>query len=158
MTDPEFENAMRRQIDHVLRLACSYLRCRAEAEDIAQEVFLKLYRTDICFDTQRDERAWLLTVTANLCKNRLRSPWFARRCDEPIEDIFEDFPEEEKSAVSEVYRLPEKYRTPTHLFYIEEYSVKEISEITGIKESTVRTRLQRGRELLRIALPDTGKE
>ena len=134
MTDPEFENVMRRQIDHVLRLACSYLRCRAEAEDIAQEVFLKLYRTDISFETPKDERAWLLTVTANLCKNRLRSPWFARRCDETPEDICGNFPEEEKSAVSEVYRLPEKYRTPIHLFYIEEYSVKEISEITGIND------------------------
>jgi RNA polymerase sigma-70 factor (ECF subfamily) len=155
MTDTEFETVMRRQIDHVLRLACSYLKCLAEAEDAAQEVFLKLYRTKISFESPKDERAWLLTVTSNICKNRLRSPWFSRRADtEHLPEITEDFPEEEKTALAEVMALPEKYRIPIHLFYCEEYSVKEISKITGIKESTVRTRLQRGRELLRIAIPE----
>ncbi len=156
MTDSEFEIIMRRQADSVLRLACAYLKCLAEAEDAAQEVFLKLYRTDISFDTQRDERAWLLKVTANLCKNRLRSPWFAKRADGDIpEDTAAELPCEEQSALAAVLRLPEKYRTPVHLFYCEEYSVKEISEITGIKESTVRTRLQRGRELLRQQFQET---
>lgn len=157
MTEEEFEIIMRRQINSVLRLACSYLKCRAEAEDCAQEVFLKLYRSEISFDSQKEERAWLLTVTANICKNRLRSPWFSRRADRDIpEDMADDFPDEEKTALAEVMKLPEKYRTPVHLFYCEEYSVKEISEITGVKESTIRTRLQRGRELLRISVP--GKE
>lgn len=157
MTDTEFEIIMRRQINSVLRLACAYLKCYAEAEDAAQEVFLKLYRSEMTFDSPKEERAWLLTVTANLCRNRLRSPWFSRRADMDIpEEITADFPEEEKAALTEVMKLPEKYRTPIHLFYCEEYSVREISEITGIKESTIRTRLQRGRELLRISVP--GKE
>lgn len=160
MTDGEFEIIMRRQINSVLRLACSYLKCRAEAEDCAQEVFLKLYRSDISFGSEKEERAWLLTVTANICRNRLRSPWFSRRADMEIpEDMAADMPEEERSALSEVMKLPEKYRTPVHLFYCEEYSVREISEITGIKESTIRTRLQRGRELLRLSvMRNTGKE
>lgn len=160
MTDSEFETIMRRQIDSVLRLACSYLKCRAEAEDAAQEVFLKLLGRDISFDSPKEEKAWLLKVTANLCRNRLRSPWFSRRADiEPPEDMGTDFPEEEKNALTEVMKLPEKYRTPIHLFYCEEYSVKEIADITGIKESTVRTRLQRGRELLRISVSTkAGKE
>lgn len=160
MTEGEFEIIMRRQINSVLRLACSYLKCRAEAEDCAQEVFLKLYCTDISFGSEKEERAWLLTVTANICKNRLRSPWFSRRADMEIpEDMASDLPDEEKSALSEVMKLPEKHRTPVHLFYCEEYSVREISEITGIKESTIRTRLQRGRELLRLSVTgNTGKE
>lgn len=160
MTDSEFEIIMRRQVNSVLRLACAYLKCYAEAEDAAQEVFIKLYRTEISFDSPKEERAWLLKVTANLCKNRLRTPWFSRRADMDIpEEMTADFPEEEKTALTEVMKLPEKYRTPIHLFYCEEYSVREISEITGIKESTIRTRLQRGRELLRIAVPkNTGKE
>ena len=70
------------------------------------------------------------------------------------EDMAADLPDEEKSALSEVMKLPEKYRTPVHLFYCEEYSVREISEITGIKESTIRTRLQRGRELLRLSVTE----
>ena len=72
------------------------------------------------------------------------------------EDMAADLPEEEMSALAEVMKLPEKYRTPVHLFYCEGYSVREISGITGIKESTIRTRLQRGRELLRLSV--TGKE
>ncbi|MGN1101265.1 MAG: RNA polymerase sigma factor [Huintestinicola sp.] len=157
MTEEKFEIIMRRQINSVLRLACSYLKCRAEAEDCTQEVFLKLYRCDISFGSEREERAWLLTVTANICRNRLRSPWFSRRSDMELpEDMAENMPEDERSVLSEVMKLPEKYRTPLHLFYCEEYSVREISEITGIKESTIRTRLQRGRELLRLSV--TGKE
>ncbi|MCI7767538.1 MAG: sigma-70 family RNA polymerase sigma factor [Oscillospiraceae bacterium] len=159
MTDPEFEKIMRRQINSVLRLACAYLKCYAEAEDIAQEVLLKLYRSEVSFESQREERAWLLKVTANLCKNRLRSPWYSKRADIDIpEEMAEYFPDEEKTALTEVMKLPEKYRTPIHLFYCEEYSVKEISEITGIKESTVRTRLQRGRELLRLTVSPIREE
>lgn len=159
MTDTEFEKIMQRQINSVLRLACAYLKCFAEAEDTAQEVFLKLYRSEVSFDTPKEERAWLLKVTANLCRNHLRSPWYSKRADMDIpEEITADFPDEEKTALTEVMKLPEKYRTPIHLFYCEEYSVKEISEITGIKESTVRTRLQRGRELLRLTVSPNREE
>ena len=64
MTDGEFENIMRRQINPVLQLACSYLKCTAEAEDCAQEVFLKLYRSDIYFGSEKEERA---DMAAALC-------------------------------------------------------------------------------------------
>jgi len=150
MTDSEFELIMRRQICSVLRLACSYLKCRAEAEDAAQEVFLRLYRSPVSFETEKDERAWLLTVTANICKNILRSPRIKGRCEADISALVtEDISDSEKAALEAVMKLPEKYRTPVHLFYCEGYSVKEISQVTGIKESTVRTRLQRARKLLR---------
>ncbi|MGN0642927.1 MAG: RNA polymerase sigma factor [Huintestinicola sp.] len=155
MTDEEFEKIMKRHINSVLRLAYSYLKSMAEAEDAAQEVFLSLFCSKTAFHSHIEEKAWLMKVTVNTCINRLRSPWFSRRTGSDIpEDIMEDFPENEKEALMEVMSLPEKYRTVIHLFYYEGYSVREIAKITGVAESTVRTRLQRGRERLRLVLTD----
>ena len=160
----------------VVRLAYTYLKNFAEAEDAAQEVFLRLFKEDISFDSAEAEKAWLIRVTANYCINRRRLAWFSRRDHRDIADIVSndivsndiignvgsdefahvEMSVSEQAVLEAVMSLPLKYRTAIHLYYYEEYSVKEIiSQLTGVKESTVRTRLQRGRERLRAAL---GKE
>ena len=154
----------------VVRLAYTYLKSFAEAEDAAQEVFLRLFKEDISFDSAEAEKAWLIRVTANYCINRRRLAWFSRRDHRDIADVISadiasdigtdefacvEMSGSEQAVLEAVMSLPLKYRTAIHLYYYEEYSVKEISQLTGVKESTVRTRLQRGRERLRAAL---GKE
>lgn len=157
MTETEFELIMRRQINPVLRLACSYLQNRTEAEDAAQEVFLRLFRSDTDFENEIAERAWLLKVTANVCKNILRSPRIKKRCEFDVSSLLTDDTTKDEHIVFEaVMQLPEKYRIPIHLFYCEDYSVKEISKLTGINESTIRTRLQRGRNIIKTLIE--GKE
>jgi len=166
----EYENAVNRRLDMVVRLAYTYLKNFAEAEDAAQEVFLRLFKEDISFDSAEAEKAWLIRVTANYCINRRRLAWFSRRDHRDIADIVSndiignvgsdefahvEMSGSEQAVLEAVMSLPLKYRTAIHLYYYEEYSVKEISQLTGVKESTVRTRLQRGRERLRAAL---GKE
>ena len=157
MNKEEYENAVNRRLDMVVRLAYTYLKSFAEAEDAAQEVFLRLFKEDISFDSAEAEKAWLIRVTANYCINR--------RDHRDIADVVSDIGSDEfacvemsgseQAVLEAVMSLPLKYRTAIHLYYYEEYSVKEISQLTGVKESTVRTRLQRGRERLRAAL---GKE
>lgn len=170
MNKEEYENAVNRRLDMVVRLAYTYLKNFAEAEDAAQEVFLRLFKEDISFDSAEAEKAWLIRVTANYCINRRRLAWFSRRDHRDIADVIStdiasnvgtdefahvEMSGSEQAVLEAVMSLPLKYRTAIHLYYYEEYSVKEISQLTGVKESTVRTRLQRGRERLRAAL---GKE
>lgn len=170
MNKEEYENAVNRRLDMVVRLAYTYLKSFAEAEDAAQEVFLRLFKEDISFDSAEAEKAWLIRVTANYCINRRRLAWFSRRDHRDIADVISadvvsdigsdefacvEMSGSEQAVLEAVMSLPLKYRTAIYLYYYEEYSVKEISQLTGVKESTVRTRLQRGRERLRAAL---GKE
>ena len=138
----------------ILRLAYSCLKSRDDAEDVLQDVMVKLLELNPKFESSEHEKAWLIRVTINLCRNRLRSPW--RRHRELDESISTGLGAEwdkglgEQSAVLEaVMSLPEKYRTVLDLFYYEEFSVREIGEVLGLSQSAVTTRLSRARKLLR---------
>ena len=131
----------------VFRLAYSYLKNRADAEDICEEAFIKLYSCNGSFETDENCKAWLMRVTVNLSKNMLKSCWFSRRTE-----LDESIPaqENENSFLSEqLKKLSPKYRLVIHLHYYEGYTAKEISKITGTPVSTVTTQLSRAREQLR---------
>lgn len=130
----------------VYRLAYARVGNKYDAEDILQTVFLKLCKADVEFAEEEHIKAWLLKVTVNSSKNLLTSGFF--RFTEPLHDGI-TAPEHEVSEVYlQVAKLPLKYRTAVHLHYYEGYSVKEIAEITGTNEATVKTRLKRARARL----------
>ncbi len=140
----------------VYRLAYSYVKNKADAEDITQDVFLKLYKFHGEFQADENCKAWLIRVTINLSKNLLRSGWFTKRTE-----LTEDIPcedEEDRSLIEYVMKLPEKYRVTIHLYYYEGYSVKEIADMTGASVSSVTTRLMRGRERLKEMLLKEDKQ
>ena len=130
------------------RLAFAYLRNTADAEDVAQEVFLQYLKAAPEFQDGEHEKAWLIRVTVNRCKNELKSGWWRLR--RPLPDDLSYMAEEESDLLRSVLALDEKYRLPIHLHYYEGYAIKEIAGILGEKPATVGTRLARGRELLRI--------
>ena len=134
------------------RLAFSYCRNRADAEDVVQEVFLRYLKHTGSFPDETRRRSWLMTVTANTCRDLLRSPWRCRCC--PLEEAAEPaaLMEEESALLTAVLGLPAKYRGVVHLYYYEEYSTKEIAAILGISESAVRMRLMRARQTLKEEL------
>ena len=134
----------------VYRLAMVYLGRQADAEDVTQEVFLRLLHRTPAFADQDHEKRWLLQVTANLCRDQLRGFWRKRITE--LEDTLPAAAQEERDALDAVIRLPEKYRLPIHLHYYEGYSVAEIAEILKLGQSAVKMRLKRGRELLKIEL------
>ena len=138
----------------VFRLAYSYLKNREEAEDVSQEVFLKLYLCNENFDSSENAKAWLIRVTINLSKNLLKSVWYKHRTDVDNDIPYE--PENEYQLWSVVNKLKSDYRIVIHLFYYEDYSVKEISDILGISSSAVRTRLTRARNQLKKMLLKEG--
>ncbi|MBQ4578603.1 MAG: RNA polymerase sigma factor [Clostridia bacterium] len=134
-----------RQGDRVYRMA--YSICPNEADDVWQEVFLKWLRAQPEFPDEARERAWLLKVTANLCRSRLRSPWYKRR-----EELSEAFPAPDGTGETLrelIDRLPKDLRAAVYLHYYEGYSTKECAELLGIRESALRMRLHRARALLK---------
>lgn len=138
---------MRAHAESLVRYAYSYLKSMAEAEDVAQEVFLSYLSKRPHFESAAHERAWLFRVAGNKCKNALKSGWFKSR--NPIPERLPALEEGDREVLSAVLALEEKYRAPIHLYYYEDYSIREIAEILRAKPATVGTWLARGREILR---------
>lgn len=155
MTDQRFHEAVELYGDMVFRLAYSYLKNRADAEDVMQESLLKLYVEPREFESPDHEKRWLLRVAANECKKLLRSPW--RRRTDPLDEA-EEAAVFDRPAQSELFRqvmaLPPKYRAVVHLYYWEGYGQGEIGEILHISRTAVQTRMSRARALLKKELSD----
>lgn len=150
MSDVSSEVLIRKNMDTVYRLALSQTGNVSLAEDVVQEVFLKFIQSNTDFKSDEHVKAWLIRVTVNCAKSAFRSSWFKKTV--PLNDEI-SFDTPEKSEVYfAVQTLPSKYRTAIHLYYYEDMSVREISECTGEKESTVKSRLKRGRDILREKL------
>ena len=146
------EALARRYAGDVFRLAYARTGSRADAEDIMQEVFVRLLRAGPDFADRAHARAWLLRVAANCANDWFRAPW--RRREGPLTDSLPAPEHEDGGVVEAVLALPAKYRTAVHLYYYEELSVAEIAKITGKSESAVKSRLFRARAMLREALKE----
>ena len=155
MEDSEIllRNAMEAHGPAVYRLALCRTQSVQDAEDVYQEVFLRLLHQDAAAWDEEHLKAWLLRCTVNRCYDlhrfRLRRPVLA------LEDLPETAVEADSGAAElweAVARLPEKLRVPVHLYYAEGYSTEEIAGLLDIPAATVRTRLRRARERLRDLL------
>lgn len=153
MTEQALCNAMETHGDTVYRLALCRLQNVADAEDVYQDVFLRLFRQEAAdWDSERT-RAWLLRATVNRCADihrfRLRRPALAL---EDIPDAAQSVDPRGAELWDAVARLPEKLRTVVHLHYAEGYSTEEIAALLGVPPATVRTRLRRARLKLKDLL------
>lgn len=135
----------------VYRTALAYCRSIQDAEDITHDVFLIRFTRAPELPDENAEKAWLLRVTVNRCKNLLKS--FHRSKSVPLDEALHVCETAEEHAVFDaVQELPAKYRLVVHLYYYEGYSVGEIAKITRRSETAVQTQLYRARKLLRTAL------
>ena len=144
--------------DAILRLSYTYLKNTHDAQDICQTVFVKLLMEPREFKSPEHERAYILRMAANACKDILKSPWRRRTCG--LEAVLEvPAPEaEEGTVLSAVNTLPPHYRAVIYLFYYEGYQAAEIGAILGVPTATVHTRLARGRAKLKTLLGGTEYE
>ena len=151
---------VRRYSGMILRLCFTYSLGRADAQDICQNVFLKLLQSDRRFDSEGETRAFIIRITINECKDVLKSGW--RRRSVPLDELIERevpfLPEENTGVLAAVQRLPVKYREAAYLYYYEGYNAEEIAAMVGAKPAAVRQRLARAREKLRKELEDSGYE
>ena len=144
--------------DAILRLSYTNLKSTHDAQDICQTVFVKLLTEPREFDTADHERAYILRMAANACKDLLKSPWRKRTCGlEACGEV--PAPEAaDGSMLAAVEALPVHYRAVIYLYYYEGYQAAEIGKILGIPTATVHTRLARGRAKLRELLGGTAYE
>ena len=150
MTDKTPEQLVRAYGDMVYRLAYAQTRSRHDADDVFQEVFLRVVQRRPSFDSEAHEKAWLIRVTLNCLKSHWRAAW--RRHDVPLDDRI-PYPAPEEHALDDALRrLSPKARAAVHLFYFEGYTAEEIARMGGEKPSAVRTRLTRARAQLRDLL------
>lgn len=141
--------------DTVFRAVFNSVGNYAEAEDITQEVFLKLHQNPQNFNDENHMKAWLLRVAFNKCRDFRKSFRFRKQCS--FDDVNEnmlcvEFTSDEKSLLAEISSLPEKYSSVIYLYYYEKYSVKEIAEILKKNENTVSSLLRRARNKLKDIL------
>lgn len=142
------EKMVEKYSNMIYRLALIRTKTKENSEDVYQEVFLRLAKKMPDFKSEEHERAWLIRVTINCSKNLLNSKFF-RNTAELKEDIpFET--EEKHNIYYSVQKLPIKYKTIVHLYYYENYKIKEISQILKMKENTVKSYLARAREKLKM--------
>lgn len=162
MTKEQMQEKIDLYTDMLYKIAYLQLKNSYDAQDIVQETFYQYIKYNKDFESAEHEKAWLIRVTLNACKKFWRSAWFRHTEAMPkLEPFSENRLEQEtvekesrKELLQHVWNLPAKYREVIHLFYYEELSVKEISTLTGRKESTVTSQLTRGRELLRKNLKE----
>ena len=158
MDRKEYEQITTLYLDSVYRVALSGCGNKSDAEDVVQNTFIKLWEREEFFADMEHARKWLIRVAVNECHSLWRAPWkkktvyFEEMTKEPI------FSHKERSDLYDaVMDLPVKYRQVVHLYYFEEYSVKEIAEIMKLSETAVQTRLLRARQKLKETLKGAWK-
>ncbi len=154
-TQNNFVSLAEGYMDMVFRIAFHDLGSAPDADDVTQEVFLRLLRAAPRFDSEAHAKHWLIRVTLNECRRLRLSPW--RRRVVPLEERADaprvELPEQ-KELLQAVAALPRKYRAPLYLHYYEGYSTDEVAELLGRRPGTIRTQLARGRQQLKNILQE----
>ena len=157
-TNEQAERLANAYADMILRLSYTYLKNTYDAQDICQTVFVKLLSEPRDFESAEHERASVLRMASNACKDLLKSSWRKRTCG--LDTVLEvPAPEAEEGGVlAAVNELPDNYRTVIYLHYYEGYQASEIGKILGVPTATIHTRLARGRARLKELLGGTDYE
>ena len=134
----------------IIKIAFTYVKNTADAQDIMQDVFLSFLRINPVFESPEHEKAWFIRVTINKSKNHIKSGWFVNTI--PMTEDLSYMPEEERGVLEEVMKLDKKYRITIYLYYYEGYSIDEIAGLMQTKSSTIKTWLSRGRNILKNKL------
>ena len=149
----DIEAVLRRYANMVYRLALTQTKRKADADDVFQEVFLRLVVRERTFESEEHLKAWLIRVTINCSRKWFRAARLGRLLSLDHEPAQADAPGSSE-VLEAVMALPRQYRTVIHLFYYEDLSIARISEILQIPESTIKSQLARARRMLRKHLEE----
>ena len=143
----EFESIYNRNVDTVYRICYIYMKNKTDAEDMTQNTFIKYLKYTPSFESLEHEKAWFIVTATNNCKNHFKTWWHRNTY---LNDEFEVAKKDETDeTLSLVLNLPNKYKQVIYMYYYEGYSTVEISKLLNTKESTIRTHLLKGRQLLK---------
>lgn len=157
-SEEEVRNAIHLYGDSVKRVCMVYLKNSADTEDIFQNVFIKYATRSPQFESDEHEKAWVLRVAINECKDFLKS-FYKRNIMPTRPDLFihqqtTSLSTERSKVLEAVLSLPRRYREVIYLFYYEDYSAVKIAEVLNKNANTIYTRLARGRDMLKAELGD----
>lgn len=152
MVKQEIEDKVREYSKLVYRIANTMLNRKEDVEDVFQEVFIKYCKNFDKLKKSDYEKAWIIKVTTNECKNYLKRESYRKH--EDIDEQFDlaDKENDQNEILNEIEKLDPKYRIVIFLYYFEGYKEKEISQILSISVSGVKTRIKRAKEFLKIQI------
>lgn len=139
--------------DNLYQAAYAILQNIADSQDAVQMTFIKYYQNDQDYQNEEHIRKWLFRTIMNQAKDIRRSFWRKSRSElneATAGTVFET--SQDQSLFDAVSGLDAKYRIILQLYYYEEFTIREIAALTGLSQSTVKKRLERGRKLLREQL------
>lgn len=159
------EEVMIEHGDDLVRLAFNYVKDKETAKDMVQNTFIKCYEHLDTFRNDASLKTWLYRITINQCKDYLRS-WHYRMVksknvlestiraftQSPDENVIQD--SEAERVKDAIHSLPKNYSEVIYLYYYKYLSIPEISEVTGLNRNTVKTRLKRARQKLKILMKE----
>lgn len=155
--DDPISAALQKYSDMVYRICFIYLRNSPDIEDVFQDVFLKLLQRKTPFESLEHEKAWLIRVTINQCKDVIKGFW--RKKIDLVEDVELPLKEaEDKELLQVVLTLPKKYKDVIYLYYYEDYTVPQMAKLLNQKENTIYSHLHRAKELMKQKLEGKGYE
>ena len=147
------EEVVREYSSMLYRICVVMLGNEADAQDAVQDTICKYLERTKKFRNKEHEKAWLIKVAQNRCRDMRR--FYLRHPQVDLEEISAGYEDPEYSDVlAELIRLPLAVKAAVYLHYIEGYKTTEVSEILGISVNAVKKRLQRGREMLRLRLEE----
>lgn len=156
-SEQEVNRAIEQYADTVRRLCMIHLKNYHDTEDIFQNVFLKYVLSSVIFESEEHEKAWLIRVTINACRDFFKD--FFRSHTVPFHELLGqtwELTPENSEVLEAVISLPAKYRDVVYLYYYEEYTAVEIARILKKNQNTVYTLLTRSKKLLREKLGGDG--
>ena len=152
MQNLQAEQIYRKYFSVIYSICFLYMKNEADACDMVQETFLKLLQGYFSYESEDKTKAWLIVTASNYCKKQLRKSWRKKQIsyDAKIHDMGKEDPDNLLLQIIE--NLDEKYRLPVYLCYFEGYKSKEIAAMLHINASTIRSRLAKARQILRLEL------
>ena len=163
----EIEDIMQEFGQDLLQLVYAYVKNKAIAEDLTQEIFVKCYHALPTYKGKSTMKTWLWRIAINPSKDYLKS-WYNQKVLATEEQLFSlqeskenveytVIQQDEDARLAEnVMQLPVLYREVIYLFYFEELTIKEVAQVLSIKSNTVKTRLRKGKALLKEQLEGQG--
>lgn len=156
-SEQEADRAIELYSDTVRKICMLHLKNDSDTEDIFQTVFMKYILYSGSFESEEHEKAWLIRVTINACKDYLKSFFRSRTVSfDEIGEIAGEMPEDYSEVLEAVLSLPKKYKDVVYLHFYEQYSAVEIGRILGKNVNTVYTHLARAKEMLKERLGGDG--
>ena len=146
-TEQRYNEIVENYSDMIFRIAYQYLFNKYDAEDIVQEVFVKLLTKRVIFKDEEHIKSWLIRVTINQCLDYKKS--LTKKSTVPIENMEIPFEQKEGEILEELQLLKEDERNILYLYYYEGYKIKEIAKILKQKQNTINSKLTRARKKLK---------